>query len=787
LTIEAVLDGKYKASATVEILPEGVASTGPAETTTVKLLEKKAAINTAKTDPYALVPILITNRPKATLGALSAGPTDEEAPLFALGLDPAEYAGFIFEVKNKSGKWEAVNDFGAEVYTADGRYIKIWPNEGAKTRSGVRVSIMPKAGNGRYPIVCGSLDITVSAVYPKITLSLDAPLNAYWKEAGAGVTAKAADGSAVTVKGIAYTGTAVSNPFVSIGADNQTLYPIKAGTGNVTVQLSLAGYKQPFKTTTANSTGTAMVFKPVVVNKAPGLKLSPGTVTLGEAGAFEPTGAGMAPVTVSLLPSDKKVLSVDSLGTVADISLAADNDLTKEQRAAFAPLKDTAIFTADLVRKTFTVGFADTNSFKNGGKLFVKVKFEGGAKPVILPLVVNKPLTIAKTTLKADKTSLTWNMTHTGEASTITLSTNQSNRVFAGTDFKLDYVVLDSKGTKVVQPETAWPVYVNKSTDVNTAILSLNETQAMEYFTDASKPWPKSGKHLFRITDTKTNKSVDITVVIVNKAATFTTKTSGKMDIASPAPALTVTAAFKDTTSSIKDAAAPVKSVKLYTQNVKGKKVYVPAEENPDFEAVRKGPYTFDIVPKVGRHIKSGVTTKLSVEITLTNGQVLTSWGAQDLSGAVVDKPVTITPVQTACKAFQSKKAVTLYKGTPLTGESLDLSLTTPAGVKTGMVRLQQKSLNDLNLVQVAGGVKTSVKSDGFRLVRSGEKNWTLYFADNMAPLPKAKNTKLRASYNVKVELWAEGTFYYDYTEDPAGKFVALGKPTVATIKVNIK
>jgi hypothetical protein len=184
-----------------------------------------------------------------------------------------------------------------------------------------------------------------------------------------------------------------------------------------------------------------------------------------------------------------------------------------------------------------------------------------------------------------------------------------------------------------------------------------------------------------------------------------------------------------------------------------------------------------------------GAPQKLKAEVTLKDGQKFT-------------KSFTITPKQGASKATLSKKAVTLNRWTPLTGDSVSFGLKAPKGAALGEVCLNQASLNALKFKKNDGTYASS--SDGFKLVKSGASDYTLYFADGKAPMPtdkngnvsfdKAGNPALKSGYNIKLELWAEGT----YKLDSSGKPVALegknakgktvkSKPTIVTIKVNIK
>jgi hypothetical protein len=165
-----------------------------------------------------------------------------------------------------------------------------------------------------------------------------------------------------------------------------------------------------------------------------------------------------------------------------------------------------------------------------------------------------------------------------------------------------------------------------------------------------------------------------------------------------------------------------------------------------------------------------------------------------------LSREITVKPVQTVGRASLSRNAVTLYKLAPLTGETIGLKLTTPANVKLGHVQLEQKSLDALNFT--SNGTAAG-RIDGLTLTQSGENNWTIYLQGGKAPVPIDKkgnaqsdasgNPKYKASYNVKLELWAEGTYKLENGKavplefkDAKGK-VTKSKPTMVTVKVTIK
>ena len=217
---------------------------------------------------------------------------------------------------------------------------------------------------------------------------------------------------------------------------------------------------------------------------------------------------------------------------------------------------------------------------------------------------------------------------------------------------------------------------------------------------------------------------------------------------------------------------------------------------------------TFKITP-TNTKVVPGFAQRLSIAIELSNGEVLTSWaiGSKKIGGVVREtitsnKTITVKPMQTMARAALSRNAVTLYRLTPHTGESVTFGLTTPANVKLGAVQLDQAALTKLGLTDGTN------PSDGFRLVQNGQNSYTVCFIDGKAPIPrgKASSAALKPGYTLRVELWAEGTYVLIdpstglettaktigapealVMKNKAGKVVARSKPTTVNVKVNIR
>jgi len=140
------------------------------------------------------------------------------------------------------------------------------------------------------------------------------------------------------------------------------------------------------------------------------------------------------------------------------------------------------------------------------------------------------------------------------------------------------------------------------------------------------------------------------------------------------------------------------------------------------------------------------------------------------LNGTKVNKPLVITPAQTASKAVQSKKEITLYEDSAKIGEDIMFDLITPENVKLGEARIEDSF------------------SSSFELSRTGQNSWYIRFKDGKFPT-KINGQPLAASYTVNLELWAEGT--YGIGKDGKPIPLELGtkesKPTIVSVKVNIR
>ncbi|MDR0221786.1 MAG: S8 family serine peptidase, partial [Lachnospiraceae bacterium] len=142
-----------------------------------------------------------------------------------------------------------------------------------------------------------------------------------------------------------------------------------------------------------------------------------------------------------------------------------------------------------------------------------------------------------------------------------------------------------------------------------------------------------------------------------SKAGTLAAK--GKIDVVNPQSAIAVKISAADA------AANPISAGNVALIGPNG-------AVSPQYAAEFVDAQTFLIKAIPGGGAAPGVKTALTVEI----------------GGKRYAKTVNVTPARSATKAFQSKKALTLYKDRPALGEDLTIGLATPNNVKLGEVTL---------------------------------------------------------------------------------------------------
>jgi hypothetical protein len=204
-----------------------------------------------------------------------------------------------------------------------------------------------------------------------------------------------------------------------------------------------------------------------------------------------------------------------------------------------------------------------------------------------------------------------------------------------------------------------------------------------------------------------------------------------------------------------------------------------------EFEAVVLGGNTFLIKAKAGAKLAPGASYRLRVDL-YTNGKT---------SSLPVAKTLVVKPTQSAAKAYMNKKTATLYNHVPNRGEGLALKLTAPKNAVLGYARVQGAFTSaGANFSGAAGG-------NGFELVRGGSAGvWILRPEGGQAIVPvkkgAAQELEKATNYNVKLELWAVGTYTPVMENDVVvgitphsvrvGNKTFTAKPTVVTVKVAV-
>jgi Raf kinase inhibitor-like YbhB/YbcL family protein len=286
-----------------------------------------------------------------------------------------------------------------------------------------------------------------------------------------------------------------------------------------------------------------------------------------------------------------------------------------------------------------------------------------------------------------------------------------------------------------------------------------------------------------RVVFTLFSRPLSITFSVTENAPAFRIANKGRIDISNPESFITSTAILTNTASEID-------TVELFNQQFE-----LPSTVNLSETATTSSPNTdyevYDIVGNtfklraVSEYIPPAVTKRLSVRITLKNGEVINSWRAVKSGAAYVnrDTPLSIAPSQTVSRATTSATAITLYQSSPQNGVGLTFSLTTPENVV-----LADASIDPASVRGFLDG--------GFELKRSGENIWSLGFKDGKYPTLINANTKaplvdargnpraLAASYVLRLHLWAANTYQTFDTDMRIGNVdYKAGEPVPLTLQ----
>ena len=737
LLVRATYGGEngLTATAKLQLLPGGI----DYENMQLTLLETKATINTAKING-ALIPVLISER-----GALSTAALGEASAMASAGSEID--ADIQLLIKDNAGNLIPAAGFNAVWYEKDARYIEVKAEKGTPSLKDVTVRLVPKSGSLSEPFeATGKLNLTVTEVYPKITVTASGSLNLFFPGEGVTLSASSPEGDCEII---------LSEVEIVSDKDKKNIeydkvsgkVTLAAGAAKGDYKLSVPvkgvpGYKDP-----PYATGKVPTVTVKVVNAAPKLKLGAKSVVLAENGNYE--------AIVGILSADKGVATAEVIEKIEKIYFEDGN--TRGIRVYYERRDDAF--------GLWTEYFGP----KSGGKGQVVVTFIGGASTVKLPISI-KVIPNAKLTPSSKTKAMTVNFDNAQKASLdIPVTVNAANMHLYG------WQIVSTGSGKTLEPFDnshdlfgalgTSDLYDSDWKTIGTRLEVKSDTALKAWFVQGNDKDNDKKIVLNLGSPALPDKTIKITLTVTKKDAGFSVKVSnsGKLNVADPNASVVVTLTLKNTSALIDDV------------NTAGL---------DDFTSDSGSGNTFAmyLIKDRKANIEMAAQTVEPV-ITLSDGQVI--------------KPkIKLTPVFSAPKAKSSAKAVTLLTLTPEVGANVNLSLTAPKGASVGAVVVDPASYAALGFVS----------GKGLEVKQSGEGAYTIYFEGcnppQMKPDKNGNPVKLKSSYNLKLQVWAAGT----YLTDPAGKPLidadgkvtplnngaatvpkAMTKPVIVSVKVNVK
>ena len=763
----------YTATATVEILPDGIV-----QGTTIKVLEKEVKVNLLK-EIGALVPVAITQQPPS---AFSPSIKANGIQSFAAG--SVVVGEIMLYTKNPATKkWtEEVPEFVARMYEKDDRYIRIDSTGINDLRAVKNVKVMVQSTNKDVPpIDAGTINITPWVTHPRVILKAGA-LNPVFPNRKAGLSMKSFEGDCKIVD--------VKATYKK--DEGAVLWDKEAGTfslGDLTLLKQLPNQKSPGsnmymrKILVKMSAEVKIVgYKPLkmpvtvtVESSLPRLKLSSKSVLLFSGDTTDGAYATDWPAKIKLLPAAGK-----------DIF---ENDYEIEKVEAVSGYNY-----ANVSAEYKGGGVIDIRSDEwlgTSGKAMLAIYFKDATEALYLPLIVKSVGRTSDITLVPQVKAAAVNTGHTDNAPgnkiiDVPILLNTAN--YAASDWR---IISASKGT-VSEDGTVLEGAIKLTASNNGFSLSVIDQEKL-----ASLATTKDASYTLKIGSDKVlnrerkPKTFTFGLIVTSKDPGFTVSFGkDKIDISDPGTFTTANVKLKGTSSKIV-------SVELFDSKAGA----VPAlpdggGASSKFVVVENSidGTSFNIAAAEGAKIAPKAKQKVSARITLQNGQTLTTWAVNEKTKKVTDKPIEVIAKQTIHKGVAScvsgngngngnGSVVTLYKLAPLRGDTLKLELAASDGVRLGAALVNEASVKAL-----------AFKTGGFELERCGENEWTLAFKGGKAPTLKGNNA-LKASYAIKLELWAEGTYSIGADgkpvaltyKDPKTKKVTKTSPTLVKVKVNIK
>jgi len=839
----------YSSTATVELLPayDGIVNPGDL---LVSLLDTAVSVNKVK-EVGALVPVRIERKDKPVNGlsalevsAMVAGGVlsgasmiIEDVRLYTVSnkvrtyLTPVLPGGDPLPVGSKLAA--ANKRLSAAMSKTDDRFIEISAPMATKNATTNKVSVEVRIA-GEW-VQAGTTQIKVVETYPVIRASVSGPLNlsvvggtpaSTVPGSMAALTVTSPNGAVLDIKAEAVT--KANNARVAYDYEGGYFkFGSKPGakTGNVSMALSVQveGYKEGFY--------PALAKRPRVnVNVAavPKLKLSQTSINLlsddalndvlnknePEPPTYSETRAELQDVMIRALSGNK--VPFDSGYEVVDV-------MPSDLNAAG--------------RNVAVKGNSYSVTYEGGGWIRVspgancpvgtaalRVCFSGGTREVVLNFSF-KRVQPAAITHKASPAATVASLTH-ADADTVTADVTGAlshkivdvNITPSAANLLLKDLKIQRLNNVVFDPVADTRLNAEKTAKLHQTFddaigIEVSGHKISLYVKDRAElnklaQQAKDTKYTLAIgTDkvlagTKANapvRTVNFTLTIParNKSASFTLALGKeKLDIANEKSFVTATVKLANTTAIVQDvvllnaeaaykAGLNAQAFKDFNNSIITEEVLlemIADNKSPYFrvqeDKVNGNAFRLEKIP--GASVAPKYKYKVGAAAKLSNGE----W-------VLISKAAQIAPVQGFTKNY--KRAVTLYKAAPLTGIPVELNLTAPANVKMGQTLVTPGALAKLNLTK--DGL---IRYDAFTIDQSGATTWVVYLADGIYPqtlIPaniKTKRPALKKSYNVPVQIWAEGTYTLDPNtklpapiRDPKGKNPT--KPTVVTITVNMK
>ncbi|MCL2111970.1 MAG: hypothetical protein FWH32_06980 [Clostridiales bacterium] len=817
LRIRADYDGRYMATATVEMIPDAtLPGTGSAFATTVTVLETSIAVNRAQIQG-TLVPIRITQQRHADgIWALGAGAgagglqeMDVDDPAL-----PVIGAMRFVRVKVLRDGGLVIGDpepgYSARLWPEDNRFIEVMATDTAKSRKNVILQIQ-RAGAPNWTtanqvnVTSTVLNLSVSTKYPSVRIRPD-QLNRAYPTLPAKVNATSSAGS-VRVLDID-SSTAAFQSRIAFDSD--------AGEVNLKLQPGTEGTIQPLPVVTKNGTqkGRARVqvegFYPNpklvalnvrVVNSHPSIRLDRGTVALHhpQSGTIESlpdvNADGLAkgdfvPAVVNIVSGTRNRAFQDGY-MVKRVTLNPDHAPSMAAPLVVSYMGGGRIElhpTGPVIPKTVQLRvFFDDPAFDNqvdpnSYTKFVRLNLKVTMRAENALNVTNKSTAVAV------------NRDHVAEGTgeyvirDIPIGLNAANLFIE--DWKVQGPVGETTKTRTDWQNTTDPSLAGRppvrvvpyvevddswgTGDRRSGIRLVADRDAlrdlMERGRSASSGNFRNLRYRMNIgSDKVKDRNGNPRVFAVN--LTFTANASSfrlslnsrtRIDVANPESFQTATVRLTNTTSEI-DYVLLYPTIPNNAQRV---------HESRDFVAEVTGPLTFNIVKHPDNdEVVPGVTQRLSVRIVLKNGQEMRSWTDLNSKMRNSDRTISVNPRHAVGKA--TSRTVTLYRRQPLQGAGFEAAIRTPANVALGVAIIDQNSLNNIRFAKpvisgtsVTGSVKYGGEPGlhgGLVLERNGSDGFVMYFEDGIAPSgvfnSKGTLANLKANYTVRVELWAAGTY----------------------------